>query len=302
MRVNKLFEISRSIHQELRHKETKQSKRQQLFYIFGLAVILVIFGECVKVFQRDESVHRLIDRISFYIVTADRSREHSVLVRILLSLTMAPADIIQYTTPLLTTAICCMAQIMKKHLLQDQNHAFEKKLSNPQSVIAGLGKTSVRIKELNSLISPSVALLVFHLVVNACYVLSRFFDDKIMLIDAQIVIAVLAFGLNVMQFVALVVFSSQAEDELLKAEVFLFKVVKEDGNIFLDQAKAVQVLLLTGVLKGFREEAVLHPLGLFKIERKLILAVLGMVLSYEIIVVQNVLQTATVYSTPKMSY
>ncbi|KAG8171152.1 hypothetical protein JTE90_010972, partial [Oedothorax gibbosus] len=202
MRVNKLFEISRSIHQELRPKEMKQSKRQQLFYIFGLAVILVIFGECVKVFQRDESVHRLIDRISFYIVTADRSGEHYVLVKILLSLTMAPADIIQYTTPLLTTVICCMAQIMKKRLLQDQNNAFVKKLSNPQCVIAGLGKTSVRIKELNSFLSPLVALLVFHQVVNNCYVLSRFFDDKIILIYAQTVVAVLAFGLNVTPFVA----------------------------------------------------------------------------------------------------
>ncbi|KAG8182898.1 hypothetical protein JTE90_004262 [Oedothorax gibbosus] len=187
-------------------------------------------------FQKKESVHRLIDRISFYIVSADRSREHSVFVKILLALTMRPVDILQYTTPVLTTAICCMAQVMKKSLLQDQNHAFEKKLSNPlsfQGVIASLDKTSARIKELNSLLSPLIAFLVFHQIVHSCYVISRLFGDKLTFTyNVEIVIGVTGFGLGIIQFVALVALSSQAEDELLKAEVFLYSKWSKETEIF----------------------------------------------------------------------
>lgn len=296
IRAAKLFKVSREMQLQMKGQipQTNYWNINTFFNVYCLMILLAVALDVFKVFRREVSTHRLIDRISFYVIPADRSQVHSISTKLYLVLTMTPADTLLFTTPAMSTAVCCMAQIMKRRLLRDYNQMFEGKLRNGMEpitlayIIKSLSRISIQVKDINNLMSPLIAILIIHQVANSCYVISRFFDDDLPMIYLQISISVISFGIGMMQLVAIVVFSSQAEDEILQLEAILFRTVKEDISSFFDQTKAVNALLLRSVLKGFRKEVVLHPLGFFKLERKLILVVLGMVFSYEIFMVQNV--------------
>ena len=156
-------------------------------------------------------------------------------------------------------------------------------------VIMNLTNELLKIKEItrevNQLLSPLIFILVGFWTANICYTISKIIFRPAYFIDN--------FGmcmsfLNVLcrtcEFIALVVLASKIEDEIIESKNILFRFPASNTDVMFSNGSHIQ--LFVSMLDNAREEISVTALGMFKLDRGLILVIFGIIITYEVIIIE----------------
>lgn len=187
----------------------------------------------------------------------------------------------QYTTIGISLVICCEVQIISSCVFYQLRHSFKNVLKSNKisktdliKMTCKFWKTSKVVKRTNDSVSPIAFLLIVFYAFDIVYTLSRTADQHMYLTIYHVssLGRIIQFFIH---FILLVISSSNFDAELLKYQKMISRVNSDDP---------AQVLLSISLLEACRNETVLKPLGALKLEKSLILAFIGAIVSYEVMV------------------
>ena len=210
--------------------------------------------------------------------------------RVFLNFSLNCATLYHDLLPFLTTIMCCSIYICTQQMISNFNRKIHMFVINKPSpdIIMNLGKELLKIKEMakeiNQLLSPIIFILVGFWVTNICYTISKIIFRPIYFAsNFATCMAFLNLLCHICEFITLVVLAANIEDEIIESKNFLFKFpARNDGNMF--DIGSIQLFAL--MLDNTREEISVTALGMFKLDRGIILVVLGIIATYEVIIIQ----------------
>ncbi|KAG8180331.1 hypothetical protein JTE90_016365 [Oedothorax gibbosus] len=197
----------------------------------------------------------------------------------------------QFGIVVFSLVVCCMVQIFSSRVFCSLNHSFKNILESNRISKNDLSKITFEFQKASMLIKSTndcLSLIAFALIAfysfNISYVISRAVSKH----SSDPFTNVSAVGSAtqfLIHFVLLVLTSSSVDAEMLKSQNMVLQANSEDTS---------QVLLSTSLLESFRKESVLKPLGVFKLEKKFILVFIGMIVTYEIMMLPYLSKSTTI--------
>lgn len=223
----------------------------------------------------ESTVNRLTVRFTFGCFRNPSQTKLPLMTKLYVYLITCLVNVWGFFIPVTSVTICCFAQISHFRLFHSYNKYLRDTIQSArlsEKSLCGITfefrKLSQFVKRVNDHISPLAFMLMAYYAINICYLVSRMMTaynttDAIVSISC-----IVLFGFH---FVALVLASSEVDREMLRTEAIVLKKTWKNP---------ADVLLAMSMLHSFSDEASLKPMGMFKLERKLILVFLGLVMSY----------------------
>ncbi|KAG8180334.1 hypothetical protein JTE90_016368 [Oedothorax gibbosus] len=179
-------------------------------------------------------------------------------------------------------------QISSYRVFCSLNHSFEnilqsKRLSKNDltRITSEFQKASKVVKTANDCMSPIAFALIAFYAFDISYVISK------LVVAPRNYFGYFRSVCHIMQFlvhfVMLVLTSSYVKAEMLKTQNMVLRANLEDP---------AQILLSTFLLDSCRKESVLKPMGVFKLEERFILVFIGVIVSYEVMILPYLSSTA----------
>ncbi|GFY37933.1 uncharacterized protein TNIN_486901 [Trichonephila inaurata madagascariensis] len=180
-----------------------------------------------------------------------------------------------------------MRNLTKDHLKKLQTLICEDDISiNLKSFLSDFTKVVAFIKNINESLSPITFALMAFWTTGIFYNLSKLlyhstFDDIFSLASSS------CNAINyTIQFLIFVILSSEIPKTVAEMKNVILRGPESQEYSFFDEQRSSSISLLVLRLENFKEQVTISGLGLFELERRVILICLGAGISYELLIVQ----------------
>ncbi|XP_071043004.1 putative gustatory receptor 28b [Parasteatoda tepidariorum] len=141
------------------------------------------------------------------------------------------------------------------------------------------------VKEVNDVLSSMIFLMCGFLLVSVCYSLS-----VMMKVKKEDVFRLLAYALCIAMYTCelIIVINSpvKAGKEMEEVKKRLSLRIELESSQKSESLTAANLLLVQSSFKRFIQDIAVVPMGMFKLEKKLFLSIIGLIVTYEIIILQ----------------
>ncbi|GFU40855.1 uncharacterized protein NPIL_483661 [Nephila pilipes] len=147
-------------------------------------------------------------------------------------------------------------------------------------------KTIDHIKRANLQISPILFILISY------WMTALFYNSSKVIYNTAFkdVSSYLAIGFNItnytVQFVILLIFASKIPATIFKIKLAVLRATVVQNCVFTDNTRSADISLFISMLDSYKEEVTVAPFGILKLRKGIILVSLGVVVTYELLLVQ----------------
>lgn len=211
-------------------------------------------------------------------------------LRIFLHFNLNGAGLFQDVLPFLTTVMCCLNFIGIQRMISNFNGKLKVFVIGKSSFkpTVNLATELLQIKETAREINQQLSLLLFLLIgfwtTNICYTISKIIFRPSFVNDFAMFLYILNVCSYICEFVTLVTLAAKTEEEIAESKNILFRFSAGNvGNMFND---AANIQLFASMLDNARHQISVTALGMFKLDRGFMLVILGIIVTYEVLIVQ----------------
>ncbi|KAG8180330.1 hypothetical protein JTE90_016364 [Oedothorax gibbosus] len=284
--IRQLHYLRNSIRVDIKYKSFTWAIIPLFFSILGntLLIISLLFAE-------SNATDKFLERYTFGYAQDLAQTKYPNLAKFCIVVVSFFTSLWEFGTAVVSLVVCCMVQIFSSRVFCSLNHSFKNVLKSNRisknhlsKITSEFQKASMLIKTTNDCLSSIAFELIAFYAFNVSYVISRAVGQH----TSEPFTNVLSIGTItqfLVHFVLLVLTSSSVDAEMLKSQNMMLRANSEDTS---------QVLLSTSLLESCRKESVLKPLGVFKLEKKFILVFIGMIVTYEIMMLPYLSKSTTI--------
>lgn len=192
--------------------------------------------------------------------------------------------------PPIVAMICFFVSLAMYKLVHNLSSKLQK--SHPanyvRSVTDYVSRMTILLKELNQELSVLLFLLFGYWIATLFFIASKIILKPAIQNNVSTIISYVDIANFGFQSTVLAVMGSKLENEFLESRNILCTMTPQSKmqNDQLMFFRSVDVQFLLSVLENARQQATITAWGIFKIEKKLVLAIFGFIITYEVLIIQ----------------
>ncbi|GIX88178.1 uncharacterized protein CDAR_269241 [Caerostris darwini] len=215
---------------------------------------------------------------------------HSNGEELLIKSAIAIGMIIFYAFPPVAAVKCYLTYFRNYCLIRNYSdslrNSFQTDLLRSKDFLLDLTKAVDFVKEVNSFISPVLFILISFWATGIFYNLTKILYDPTFRDNYNLMSAIFNVAIYSVQYLLLLALASKLPMALSDIRSDLLRNAGIQRCIFSEPSVSADVNLLMSILETFREDVTVSPLGLIELKRSLIPVSIGVLATYELLIVQ----------------
>lgn len=215
-----------------------------------------------------------------------------IVLKCVVNLLIGCSTAIFFALPSLAAMLCYISYMRMRNLLNKCLQQFkiitpnEYNMSEVFGVMKDLSETVYLVKEFNRCLSPVVFILVSFWTTGIFYNLSKllshsFFTGAMTFVSAGV--NILSYSLH---FGVLIILASRIPATIADVKSLMLQSLHSRSQVFIGSVRVESFSLLMSTLDNFEREVTVTALGVMELKRNILLVSLGVILTYEVMIVQ----------------